>query len=82
MKPKWKLWYFALLMAWLLLFAGCSGVQMAPWYATRTRMAAIHVKALNRACQAGDPNACRDGLAAANDILGQIVDALDGRAAP
>lgn len=67
------------ILCFVLFFAGCYGVQMTPRYRQATEMAAITVGALNEECQAGDPNACRDGLDAASETLNLIVDALHGR---
>lgn len=63
----------------VLLFVGCSKVQMSPSYRQALEKSAINVAELNRRCQAGDPNACKQGLATASETLDLLVDALRGR---
>lgn len=63
----------------LLLLAGCSDVQMTPPYRYAVKMSAIRVAELNKRCQAGDQQACKEGLDAASSTLNLIVEAMEGR---
>ena len=71
-----------ILAALIVLLAGCSAVRMSPQYARQLEMADIVVAELNARCQAGDPNACREGLAEASKTLSLLVDALHGVGGP
>jgi len=62
----------------LLLFAGCSKVNMSAGYARQTEKTEIEVTELNRRCQEGDNIACKEGLALAADTLRLIVNGLHG----
>ena len=70
----------ALLLCAMLLFAGCSQVQMSPEYRQNLEMTNVVVQSLNDDCQAGDPNACSKGLAESAEILQLLVDAVHGTA--
>lgn len=82
-------WDFAGRIIWLVMIAaailmilhaaGCSQVTMAPHYAQGVELAAIDIAELNRRCQAGDDEACRKGLAVADETMQLIVDAMHGR---
>ena len=63
----------------VLFISGCSRVQMSPPYRQTVTMSAISVSELNRRCQDGDNQACKEGLSAASKTLNLIVDALEGR---
>ena len=63
----------------VLFISGCSQVQMSPPYRQTVTMSAISVSELNRRCQDGDGQACKDGLNSASNTLNLIVDALEGR---
>ena len=63
----------------ILLISGCSKVQMSPEYRQVTEMSAINVAELNRRCQDGDAEACKQGLSKASETLNLLVDALHGR---
>lgn len=70
----------AIMIILLLVFVvGCSQVTMSPEYQRTVKMAAVAVNELNARCQAGDPNACKEGLAEASKTLNLIVDAMQGR---
>lgn len=64
----------------VLALSGCLEVQMSARYQQATEMSAIVVAELNARCQAGDPNACKQGLDAASETLNLLVDAMHGRA--
>ncbi len=88
MEERFKLLWSALfvdmlLLAAILIFAilavnGCSQVQMSPAYKQELIMTNILVRSLNADCQAGDPNACREGLAESAKVLQLLVDAVAG----
>ena len=59
--------------------AGCSQVQLSAPYAQQLEMSAANVNELNRRCQAGDPNACQQGLAEASQTLNLLVDGMHGK---
>ena len=63
----------------ILLISGCSKVQMSSEYRQVTEMSAINVAELNRRCQDGDSEACKEGLSEASETLSLLVDALHGR---
>jgi len=64
----------------MLLIFGCSQVQMSPAYQQELYMSNVLVQSLNADCQAGDPNACKEGLNESAQILQLLVDAVEGRA--
>jgi len=68
----------SILLLFTILGAGCSEVWMSKPYEQNLEMTNIVVQSLNEDCQAGDPNACRDGLAVSADILQLLVDAVHG----
>lgn len=68
-----------ILILFVLTFTGCCAGGLPPRYRQTVEMSAIAVGELNKACQAGDPNACREGLDAASETLNLIVDAMYGR---
>jgi hypothetical protein len=59
--------------------AGCSQVQMSPSYRQSVEKQSILITELDRRCQAGDSNACAEGLHEASETLNMIVDAMYGR---
>lgn len=61
-----------------MLFVGCSQVQMSPAYRQELLMSNILIQSLNQDCQAGDPNACKEGLAESARIVQLLVDAVQG----
>jgi len=63
----------------LLLMIGCSQVQMSPAYHQQLIMATALVNGLNDDCQAGDPNACKEGLNEAAKTLQLFLEAADAR---
>ena len=65
----------------VILLAGCSKVRMSADYAKTLEMSEVVVAELNARCQAGDPNACEQGLAEASKTLSLLVDALHGKGA-
>lgn len=65
-------------VAFCMLFVGCSQVQMTQAYRQQLQMATALVSSLNADCQAGDPNACKQGLAEAARTLQLFLDAADG----
>lgn len=67
-----------LLLCLLLLMSGCS-VYMSPEYQADVSDAAAAINGLNENCQAGDPNACSQGLAEAAKTVNMILDASYGR---
>jgi len=66
------------IVAVCLLLAGCSAVQMSPPYRQTVESSAIRVSELNKRCQAGDEQACKEGLDAASKTLDLIVEAMEG----
>jgi len=62
----------------IAMSAGCSQVQMSPAYRQQLAMTNIVVQSLNDDCQAGDPNACKEGLDESAQILQLLIDAADG----
>ena len=64
----------------LSFLPGCSQVQMSPAYQQELYMTNALVQSLNADCQAGDPNACKEGLNESAQILQLLVDAVEGRA--
>lgn len=64
-------------LAALLSMVGCGGeVQMSPRMQQATRMSAINVANMNKDCQAGNDESCKQGLAEAARTLELIVEAL------
>ena len=61
------------------LLMGCSGVQMSPPYRAETERMNNRLTELNKRCQAGDAEACKEGLRIAAVHVERIVDALHGR---
>ena len=61
------------------LFTGCSGVQMTPPYRAETERMNNRLLELNKRCQAGDAEACKEGLRIATVHVERIVDAMHGR---
>ena len=68
----------AVLALMIVAVGGCSQVQMSPAYKQELIMSNIVVQSLNADCQAGDPNACKEGLAESAKILQLLVDAATG----
>ena len=62
----------------LALSMSCSQVQLSPAYRQNLEMTNVVVQSLNADCQAGDPNACAEGLAESAQILQMLVDAVHG----
>jgi len=67
-----------ILLAGVLMFAGCSKVRMSSEYAVQLEISALNVSELNKRCQAGDDVACKEGLNEAAKTLNLLVDALHG----
>lgn len=63
-----------------LLCAGCNQVQLSPPYRQALEISAVNVAELNKRCQAGDDQACKEGLAEASKTLELLVDGVYGRA--
>ena len=62
------------------IIAGCNGeAHLPPNVETEVYMAEAFVSEMNERCQAGDPNACSNGLVRSAEILTLIVDALEGK---
>jgi len=59
---RWKLCYFGLLIAWLLLFAGCAERIVTPAEQLEFAHFNIRVQDWAEVCRA-DPNQCARGLA-------------------
>lgn len=59
--------------------AGCSQVQMSPSYRLETERMNNRLQELNKRCQAGDNEACKEGLRIATTHVQYIVDAIHGR---
>lgn len=55
---------------------GCNEVQMSPRMQQVTRMSAINVANMNKDCQDGNAESCKQGLAEAAKTLKLIVEAL------
>lgn len=62
-----------------VLLAGCSAVQMSPPYRAETERMNSRLVELNKRCQAGDAEACKEGLRIAAVHVERIVDAMHGR---
>ena len=62
----------------MLIVAGCN-VYMSPEYQQTVADAAEAINGLNENCQAGDPNACKEGLAEAAKTVNLILEASYGR---
>jgi len=74
------MWKKLIVLLIVLLISGCnSKVQMSSEYRQVTEMSAINVAELNRRCQDGDSEACKEGLSEASETLSLLVDALHGR---
>jgi hypothetical protein len=71
--------YFLAIFIIAAMVAGCSGVQLSPAYHQQLVMADALVNGLNADCQAGDPNACKEGLNEAAKTLRLFLDASEGR---
>ncbi len=61
------------------LLAGCNQVQLSPPYRQALEISAVNVAELNKRCQGGDNEACREGLAQAAKTLELLLDATYGR---
>lgn len=59
-----------------LIFSGCGKVHMSADYARQVEMAAVNCAILNERCQAGDEQACKEGLNLAAETLNLIVDGM------
>ena len=62
----------------ILVVAGCN-VYMSPEYQQTVADAAEAINGLNENCQAGDLNACSQGLAEAAKTVNHILEASYGR---
>ena len=62
----------------LIMFSGCN-VYMSPEYQATVRDAAEAINGLNENCQAGDDEACKQGLERAAETVNMILDASYGR---
>ena len=60
----------------LLSVVGCGEEQMSPRMQQVVKMSAINVANMNRDCQAGNDESCKQGLAEAARTLELIVEAL------
>ena len=60
----------------LLSVVGCGVVQMSPRFQQVVKMSAINVANMNKDCQAGNDESCKQGLAEAARTLELIVEAL------
>ena len=69
---------FALIMLIAIAAAGCSQVQMSAAYRQELVMSNVLVQSLNADCQAGDPNACKEGLNESAKVLQLLIDAVQG----
>ena len=69
---------FAAIFLLAMSLAGCSQVTMSLAYRQNLEMTNIVVQSLNADCAAGDPNACKQGLAESAEILQLLVDAVHG----
>ena len=56
---------------------GCGEVRMSPRMQQVTRMSAINVAAMNKDCQEGNSESCKQGLAEASKTLNLIVEAME-----
>jgi len=63
----------------VLNIAGCNESYLAPNIKTEVYLAEGFVTEMNERCQAGDPNACSEGLNRASKILTLVIDALEGK---
>ena len=68
-----------ILMVLVVMSLSCSQVQMTAPYRAQTEATAIRLTELNKRCQAGDSEACKEGLRVATDHVNYIVDAIYGR---
>jgi hypothetical protein len=78
-KPKAAINCILIILLLGIFLAGCSQVQMSPSYRQSVEKQSILITELDRRCQAGDSNACAEGLHEASETLNMIVDAMDGR---
>ena len=62
----------------VVMLSGCGKVWMSAEYKEQMEMSNVVIQSLNADCQAGDPNACRQGLAESAEIVQLIVDAANG----
>lgn len=62
-----------------ILVASCSAVQMSPPYRAETERMSSRLTELNKRCQDGDADACKEGLRIATVHVERIVDAMHGR---
>jgi len=69
---------FAAIFLLAMSLGGCSQVTMSPAYRQNLEMTNVLVAELDARCAAGDPNACRDGLAESAEYLAGLVDAVNG----
>ena len=63
----------------IVCLLGCSQVQMSPPYRVETERMNNRLIELNKRCQAGDAEACKEGLRIAAVHVERIVDAMAGR---
>lgn len=70
---------FLIVIVLLCLCAGCSGVQMSLAYRAETEKMNNRLIELNKRCQAGDAEACKEGLRIATVHIERVVDAMHGR---
>jgi hypothetical protein len=75
-QAKSKIVVFLLLISLGLILCGCGKVHMSADYARQVEMAAVNCAVLNERCQAGDEQACMDGLNLAAETLNLIVDGM------
>ena len=61
-----------------MLCVSCEEAYLPPNVEIEVYQNEAFVAELNRRCQAGDPNACSEGLDRAAKVLTLIVDALEG----
>lgn len=67
-----------LLCAGLFTLSGCRAVTMGSEYRRQVEVATAAVTELDKRCQNGDEEACREGLAQSARTLSLIVDAMNG----
>jgi len=77
---KKKIVVFSILMMFFVLnIISCQEAYLPPNVSTEVYLAEALVTELNERCQAGDPNACCEGLNKAATTLTLVVDALEGK---